>query len=335
METPSSSHLIGTKMADEEDLCFVIKMEEGVAETVAEVNRRKSWIHVDFRNEPHPLCPAKDPAKTPPDLKVPKAKSSAVMFDPLSAFVNDPLSSETKNMIAEEEEVDPDPPLIKRPAVDEAWKALESEVIDAAQKFAGKIKIGSSFSDLLSKMDHDDHESRLTTVAARLEFLETGGKKSGRSHSSLAAKGELDRSSFLRFAELLNNQLAKHWRDDQRVAVIKLAIQATKLLGDPPPDEQSLAFYPSMFFSLADSVSFFGQLVYDRLVTKCPDLKVNFSFSDVSDQARELCKNWLYKIASVRGKDSSVQSWKSSDLKSSPFFVLQSSYQGSIWKLLF
>ena len=68
------------------------------------------------------------------------------------------------------------------------------------------------------------------------------------------------------------------------------------------PDEEIIDFYPTMFFLLSDLVTYFGDLVHDRLVTKCPDLKVNFTFSDVGPQARELCKNWLYKIASIRGK---------------------------------
>ena len=47
-------------------------------------------------------------------------------------------------------------------------------------------------------------------------------------------------------------------------------------------------------------MSYFGRLVYDRLVAKCPGLKINFSYDEVSPQSKELCKNWLYKIASIR-----------------------------------
>jgi hypothetical protein len=41
-------------------------------------------------------------------------------------------------------------------------------------------------------------------------------------------------------------------------------------------------------------------------VSKCPDLKVNFTVADVSETAKELCKNWLYKIASIRGSNFST-----------------------------
>merc|ERR1711953_521108 len=58
--------------------------------------------------------------------------------------------------------------------------------------------------------------------------------------------------------------------------------------------------FDRVFFAVTDILSFFGQLVYDRLVAKSPGLKINFSLEDVGLQARELCKNWLYKIASIR-----------------------------------
>ncbi len=31
------------------------------------------------------------------------------------------------------------------------------------------------------------------------------------------------------------------------------------------PDPHALTYYPAMFFALADLVTYFGQLVYDRL----------------------------------------------------------------------
>lgn len=78
-----------------------------------------------------------------------------------------------------------------------------------------------------------------------------------------------------------------------RVRVVQTAIQLAKMLETPNDG--------LVFFLITDSMSFFGTLVYDRLVSKSPQLRINFKYEDVSPQAKELCKNWFYKIASVRG----------------------------------
>lgn len=38
---------------------------------------------------------------------------------------------------------------------------------------------------------------------------------------------------FSNFVESLTNHLAKLWKDDQRVAVVKLVIQVAKMLAEP------------------------------------------------------------------------------------------------------
>ena len=74
-------------------------------------------------------------------------------------------------------------------------------------------------------------------MQARLDFLESlesGVTRRTSKFLGLAdTAGHLDRSSFQSFVELLNNQLAKYWKDDQRVAVVKLVIQIVKLLSEP------------------------------------------------------------------------------------------------------
>jgi hypothetical protein len=149
-----------------------------------------------------------------------------------------------------------------------------------------------------------------------LEWLESSWKGGETRRLDSFAAG-LSRVDFFDFVELCKCQLAKYWKDDQRVHVVKMTIQLAKMLSSQKLNN----FFPTLFFLASDVISYFGQLVYDRLVAKCPDLKVIFSFSDVSPQAKELCKNWLYKIASVRGKRSllvrcvriisvsSLQSW--------------------------
>lgn len=96
----------------------------------------------------------------------------------------------------------------------------------------------------------------------------------------LAAEG-LDPKQFAKFVEIANNQLAKHWMDDKRVEVVKLVIQVSKWLGlsgldifidfkfthhsDLFPDKTIQSFYPCLFFQLSDLITYFGQMVYDRL----------------------------------------------------------------------
>lgn len=78
-----------------------------------------------------------------------------------------------------------------------------------------------------------------------------------------------------------------------RVKVVQMSVQLANMLDKTV---ESCVFFP-----VTDLMTYFGKLVYDRLVSKSPQLKINFSYEDVSPQAKELCKNWLYKIASIRG----------------------------------
>jgi len=72
-------------------------------------------------------------------------------------------------------------------------------------------------------------------------------------------------------------------------------------------DERHSAEYRDAENSKANSVTELAskltqtKALYFVLVSKCPGLKVNFTLADVSDTAKELCKNWLYKVASIRG----------------------------------
>ena len=66
--------------------------------------------------------------------------------------------------------------------------------------------------------------------------------------------GLLDRNEFVNFVELLNNQLAKYWKDDQRVAVVKLVIQIVKILANPGR-KLVLESHNRQIFELYDSVN--------------------------------------------------------------------------------
>ncbi|KAG8229039.1 hypothetical protein J437_LFUL007594 [Ladona fulva] len=115
--------------------------------------------------------------------------------------------------------------------------------------------------------------------------------------------GGLSQGEYMARIGQLGRELQLAWSQDQRVRALKIAIQCSKLL----VDTGGINFYPSKFVLITDILDNFGCLVYDRLRSKAgtgsgsegqqsspltPDL--------VPESAKETCKNWFYKIASIR-----------------------------------
>jgi hypothetical protein len=99
----------------------------------------------------------------------------------------------------------------------------------------------------------------------------------------------------------LNEELKVAWQHDERVKAIKIAIQTSKFLSDPSVPQ----FYPSMFVLVAEVLDTFGRLVYSRISSRAAEisgfkLPDSFAADDVPAEARETCRNWFYKIASIR-----------------------------------
>ncbi|XP_038064522.1 VPS35 endosomal protein-sorting factor-like [Patiria miniata] len=104
----------------------------------------------------------------------------------------------------------------------------------------------------------------------------------------------------------LNQALIAAWDQDQKVKALKIAIQCSKLLADT----SVIQFYPSKYVLITDILDTFGRLVYDRIRRKStyipsggttPQmLPENFAPHQVPDSAKETCRNWFFKIASIR-----------------------------------
>ncbi|CAK9796330.1 VPS35 endosomal protein-sorting factor-like [Anthophora quadrimaculata] len=117
---------------------------------------------------------------------------------------------------------------------------------------------------------------------------------------------DLSQQQYTARIEQLNNELVQAWHSDQRVKALKIAIQCAKLL----VDTSVMAFYPSKFVLITDILDIFGKLVYERLKVKAeyykPGSKLptslpdNFTPDMVPENAKETCRNWFYKIASIR-----------------------------------
>ncbi|KJE94840.1 hypothetical protein CAOG_005411 [Capsaspora owczarzaki ATCC 30864] len=117
---------------------------------------------------------------------------------------------------------------------------------------------------------------------------------------------ELSQQDYMNRIEELNQELIKAWDADQRVKSLKIAIQCAKLLADTAV----IRFYPSKFVLITDILDTFGRLVYDRIRLKSSYFKPgavkpvvlpeDFTPSMVPDSAKETCRNWFFKIASIR-----------------------------------
>jgi len=86
--------------------------------------------------------------------------------------------------------------------------------------------------------------------------------------------------------------------------------QCAKLLGEHRVPQ----FYPSMFVMVTEILDTFGRLVFDRLKyiadqehrriggggKGSPGLVDDFIAADVGGEARETCRNWMYKTSCIR-----------------------------------
>ena len=171
----------------------------------------------------------------------------------------------------------------------EQWKKL---VVIANENNGSdvKIEVPSPLDDLLQAKSNPVPLNN--TPDGRLQWLENMGGQQEKSDG-------LNHAEFISFIETCHRHLLQSWQSDQRVKVVKTVVQLSKMLSCDTSGAKN--YYPIVFFSITELITEFGRLVFDRLVSKSPQLRVNFNFEDVSSQAQELCKNWFYKIASVRG----------------------------------
>ena len=124
----------------------------------------------------------------------------------------------------------------------------------------------------------------------------------GCSHLCIALQSE-----YTSELQRLHKEISRAWIAGERVLSIKLVIKCTKLLADATTAPQ---FYPTVFVIVTEILDTFGKLVYDRIKAKAEEdptnpnkrkrLPANFTADDVNVNACETCRNWFYKISSVR-----------------------------------
>lgn len=165
------------------------------------------------------------------------------------------------------------------------WEARKAGIL-ATYTTSESLTITTSFLASQARVPQDK-------VAARLEEL--GGEDEMQELANLSQK------EYVNHIDTLNKKLVAAWEADERVKSLKIAIQAAKLLSDTTP----VRFYPSKFTLVTEILDSFGNLVFDRILEKAEELagkKIGTSFKaeQIEAAAKETCRNWFYKIASIR-----------------------------------
>ncbi|KAL6057485.1 Trafficking protein particle complex subunit 6B [Balamuthia mandrillaris] len=134
----------------------------------------------------------------------------------------------------------------------------------------------------------------------RLEQLEESEEKQEKEFLKMSQK------DYITHIENLHEMLSAAWKKEERVKSLKIVIQAAKLL----LDNSVIKFYPSKWVLITEILDTFGDLVFKRILNRASvrdatsgnkvPLAENFDAKDVSETARETCRNWFFKIASIR-----------------------------------
>lgn len=244
--------------------------------------------------------------------EVPKAKDplSAGFIDPLTSAIVDPLSVSDPLSAAlfkptQPAETDPSSSTHKEDqnvleGDFEPWSARKTHIL-SKYTTSEKISITTSF---LSSEDKEKLETKAQAAAAdtfkhRLEQLDDLEEGSVRETLTLNQK------DYVAKIDQLNKNLESAWEREQKVKALKIAIQCAKLLSDT----SVIQFYPSKFVLITEILDNFGKLVYERIRQKSSfhsaqeksvTLPANFTSDQVPDAAKETCRNWFFKIASIR-----------------------------------
>jgi len=175
----------------------------------------------------------------------------------------------------------------------ERWVAKKADV-HARHSGRGTIQVSMAFEIISTK------GKGTAGVEARLAELEntTAGQN--------AETHRISQQEYVTRLHRLNEDIANAWLNEDRVNSLKLCVKVAKLLGET----NSGKFYPVLFVLVTEVIETVGRLVYDRILRKAEEdpknsaakaLPVNFKAStDVRMSARNTCKNWFFKIATIR-----------------------------------
>eukprot|EP00727_Mastigamoeba_balamuthi_P012901 m51a1_g8233 hypothetical protein (963) ;mRNA; r:65433-69134 len=259
----------------------------------------------------HPLAPAATPVSTPLEAPL-AAQEQGRSTSPL-----DPLSPAPQQRQQQQQQQQVDNPLmadaaVRAPAVSPLVAAQQSSQSEASEpefipwsavkatilhEYTTDQQIGITVSFLAAPAGGAG-AGQERTAAAKLEELEQTAEVEQRQTLSLTQK------EYIKHIDGMHADMHAAWEGEDRVKTLKIAIQCAKMLSDTSVP----AFYPSKFVLVSEILDTFGNLVYDRIKQRrtvlhpasgkpLPECDIP---QQVRDLATETCRNWFYKIASIR-----------------------------------
>lgn len=202
------------------------------------------------------------------------------------------LASEASKQVLEENRVN---------RLNTPWSTMKQQIL-RDYTVVGNITVGASSIREFAGSGVEDGSSskRVDRYTKRLAGLEK--------REYAEDKIELSQKEYAAHVQKLESDLHTAWANDERVLSLKIAIQLAKLLADT----NMPLFYPSIFVMVTDVLECFGDMVYNRLISKAEEnlgdprtgkkgrLPENFTAADVPTVAKETCRNWFYKTACIR-----------------------------------
>ena len=204
------------------------------------------------------------------------------VIDPLSGISGQPVKKLTQSRSSSLSSHSSSLPTTKD-GEDQGWNVFRQEILSSCTTNT-KLSLKSSFlaGGTLVKPTIAQTASVTDKVKNRLEQLDEMTDDIREEHN-------LTQKEYINRIEELNRQLISAWSSDQRVKALKITIQSAKMLAEA---STALDFYPSKFALVSDILDTFGGLVYSRIRER--------SLTATDEQAMETCKNWFFKIASIR-----------------------------------
>ncbi len=100
--------------------------------------------------------------------------------------------------------------------------------------------------------------------------------------------------------QALKAGLTTCWREDRKIDALKSTIQACKYLTDCSVPR----FYSRVWHEAIAVLDTFGNLVFDRIYERAkslnPALQPDFVFTDIPEDDKDICRNWIMKTSSIR-----------------------------------